>query len=142
MEAKTCRRRSKCMEASARLTPGLWRSSWSTASSTARLLSTGMENGSMRQGETQLASYFSSGASATSRLRGDGAGARDLEGQGGGRFDAVGRQIVGGGEAPAAEGQHANADALRFGAGDVAGLAVLGGDVAVARFRWRGRRRR
>ena len=59
-------RRSKCMEASARLTPGLRRSSWSTASSTARLRSTGMEKGSMRQGETQVASYFSSGASATS----------------------------------------------------------------------------
>ena len=42
------------------------------------------------------------------------------------------REIVGGGEPPAAECQHANPDAHGFGARDVAGLAVLGGDFALA----------
>ena len=43
------------------------------------------------------------------------------------------RQIVGGREAPAAERQHADPDAQRFGARNMPGLAVLGGDLAVAR---------
>ena len=86
----------------------------------------------MRNGETQVASYFCSGASVTSCFRAGGARARDLERQGGGGFDAVLAEIVGGGEPPTAECQHANPDPHGFGARDVAGLAVLGGDFPLA----------
>jgi hypothetical protein len=65
-------------------------------------------------------------------LAGGGAGAGNLEGQGGGRFDAFPRKIVGGGEAPAAKRQYANSKPQGFGAGDVPGLAVLGADLAIA----------
>ena len=58
--------------------------------------------------------------------------ARDLEGQGGGGFDAALTEIVGGGEPPTAECQHANPDPHGFGARNVAGLAVLGGDLPLA----------
>ena len=67
-------------------------------------------------------------------LLGGGAGAGDLDGQRRGAADAFAREVVGGGESPAAERQHADAHAHGFGAGDVAGLAVLGGHLALARF--------
>ena len=88
----------------------------------------------MRQGETQVASYRSSGASTTSRfLAAVPERAISRASAAAASMPAL-RQVVGGGEAPAAEGQHADSDAQRFGAGDVAGLAVLGGDFALARF--------
>ncbi len=87
----------------------------------------------MATGETHVASYFSSGASAT-RFFGGGPGAGDLQRQRGSRFDARRRKVVGSGESPAAESQHANAHACRFASGDVAHLAVLGGDFLFADF--------
>ena len=65
---------------------------------------------------------------------GEGAGAGDVDGQRGRRFDAVAGEIVGCGEPPAAIGQHADSDADRFVARDLAGLAVLGAKLAVATF--------
>ena len=142
VETKTWRRRSKCIEASARVMPGLRRSSVSTASRVARFWSTGMVNGSMRQGETQTASYLSSGASATSCLRAAVPGARDLERQARRRvrcLRAVRSSVAAKPQQPPASTRIPRP--MRFGAGDVAGLAVLGGDVAVARLSTRARRR-
>ena len=62
-----------------------------------------------------------------------GAGPRDLQRQCGGALDTVRGEIVRGGEAPAAIGQHADSKALRFAAGNVPHLAVLDGEIAVAR---------
>src|ERR1017187_2728696 len=67
-------------------------------------------------------------------LLGESAGARDFEREGRGGVDAVAGEIVCGGEAPAAVGQDANRQAHRDGTGDVAGFAVLGGNLAVADF--------
>jgi len=97
------------------------------------LRSIGMENGSIATEETQVAWYAFSG---TRRTRSGAAlpGAGDLERERGGGFDAFAGQIVGGGEAPAAPHQHTNAQPGGFAAGYVAHLAVLGGDLALARF--------
>ena len=67
-------------------------------------------------------------------LLGERAGAGDVDGERGGRFDAGAGEIVGGGEPPAAIGEHADSDADRFVARDLAGLAVLGAELAVAAF--------
>ena len=67
-------------------------------------------------------------------LLGDCRRARDLDRQRGGGFEAFGRQVVGGGEAPAAVVEHAHAEAERGGGGNVAGFAVLGRDVTVLFF--------
>src|SRR5690242_14002272 len=56
----------------------------------------------------------------------DGAGAGDVEREGGAGFDAVGREVVGGGEAPASGGQDADSDPAGGGAGGIPHLAVLG----------------
>ena len=58
---------------------------------------------------------------------------RDLQRQRRRGLDPGRRQVVGSREAPAAVRQHADSDALRFGAGDVPRLAVLGGDLPLAR---------
>ena len=65
---------------------------------------------------------------------GEGAGASDVDGQRGRGFHARAGEIVGGGETPAAVGEHADSDADRFVARDLAGLAVLGAELAVAAF--------
>ncbi len=65
---------------------------------------------------------------------GEGAGASDVDGERGRGFDAGAGEIVGGGESPAAIGEHADSDAGRFVARDLAGLAVLGAELAVATF--------
>ena len=88
----------------------------------------------MRIGETQVASYFSSGASATSCLRAAVPARAISSASAAAASMPLAGQVVGSRETPAAMRQHADADALRFGAGDVPGLAVLGGDFALARF--------
>src|SRR5439155_4048996 len=62
---------------------------------------------------------------------GDGGSARDLDGQGRRRFHAVGRQIVGGGESPAAFIEHAHTQAQRRGTGDLGGFSILGRNLAI-----------
>ena len=114
--------------------PGLRRSSSSIARSRPSCSSTGMENGSIWQGETQMASYFSSGASVTSCFLASALERAISRASAAAAFDAGAGEIVGGGESPAAVGQHADAEPGRFGARDVAGLAVLGGELAVAGF--------
>src|SRR5262245_63132789 len=44
-----------------------------------------------------------------------------------------GGEVIGGREAPAAEGQHADSDPHRFRDGNVPGLPVLGSDIALAK---------
>ena len=65
---------------------------------------------------------------------GEGAGASDVDGERGRGFDAGAGEIVGGGETPAAIGEHADSDADRFVARNLAGLAVLGAELAIATF--------
>jgi hypothetical protein len=59
-------------------------------------------------------------------------GTSDFQRQGGRPVDTLPREIVGGREAPAAIGQHPDSNALRFTARNVAHLAVLDGEIAVA----------
>src|SRR3989338_3037619 len=61
-----------------------------------------------------------------------GAGAGDRDGAGGGRVNLLAGQLVGGGKAPGALGEHAHAEAERLALRDAAHLAVLGGKIAVA----------
>ena len=62
------------------------------------------------------------------------AGARDFEGERGGGLDPRRCEVVGGRKAPGAIQQDADADAMRFAAGDVADFSVLGGYLAFAGF--------
>jgi len=61
-----------------------------------------------------------------------GRGLGDLDRPGCAAIDPVAREIVGSGEAEAAVGDYANADAERFGVRCAADLAVLGSQRAVA----------
>ena len=61
-----------------------------------------------------------------------GGGLGNLDRTGCAAVDTVARQIVGGGKAEAAVGNHANSDAERFGVRCAADPAVLGGQHAVA----------
>ena len=65
---------------------------------------------------------------------GEGAGVSDVDSERGRGFDAGAGEIVSGGESPAAVGEHADSDAGRLIARDLAGLAVLGAELAVATF--------
>ena len=65
---------------------------------------------------------------------GKGAGASDVDGESGRGFDTSAAEIVGGGEPPAAIGEHADSYADRFIAGYLAGLSVLGAEFSVATF--------
>ncbi len=87
----------------------------------------------MRQGETQVASCLFSGASATSCFLAS-ALERAMSTASARRLPRRLRKIVGGGETPAAIGQHADSNADRFVARYLAGLAVLSGKLAVAAF--------
>ncbi len=133
-ETKTWRLRWKIMEVCASVTPEARRSSSSTAVSSESCSSTLTENGSIWQGETQVASCFCFGRERDVVFLGEGAGAGDVDGQRGRGFDAGAGEIVGSGETPAAIGQHADSDADRFVARNLAGLAVLGAELAVATF--------
>ena len=85
----------------------------------------------MRKGEIHSTSYFCSGASATSCFLASALARAISTASAAAASMPPARQIVGGGEAPAAAVEHADAEPERNGAGHLADFSVLGGDVAL-----------
>ena len=102
--------------------------------SSASCSSTGTVKGSIRQGDTQVASYLSSGASTTSRFLASALARAIATASAGRRFHPRLAQIVRSGKAPAAVRQHADTEPGGFGARNLPRLAVLGRQIALPAF--------